>query len=160
MDINKRITQLLQDRGWTPYRLAKESGLSDATVGNIFRRNTVPSMATLTAVCNGFGITLSQFFAEDGLVELTPELQNEVVVYLLIELNQKFFLPGIRKEPAEITWLALFIFRSNHQADPQHRPVDLPTPRALPPTPHAQEYLRQAPQHPARQSSLPGLPGT
>lgn len=59
MDTNKRIKQLLDERGWTPYRLAKESGLSDATVGNIFRRNTVPSMATLTAICKGFGITLS-----------------------------------------------------------------------------------------------------
>ena len=89
MDINKRITQLLQDRGWTPYRLAKESGLSDATVGNIFRRNTVPSMATLTAVCNGFGITLSQFFAEDGLVELTPELQELFDIWVLLTAEEK-----------------------------------------------------------------------
>ena len=89
MDINKRITQLLQDRGWTPYRLAKESGLSDATVGNIFRRNTVSSMATLTAVCNGFGITLSQFFAEDGLVELTPELQELFDIWVLLTAEEK-----------------------------------------------------------------------
>lgn len=89
MDINKRITQLLQDRGWTPYRLAKESGLSDATVGNIFRRNTVPSMATLTAVCNEFGITLSQFFAEDGLVELTPELQELFDIWVLLTAEEK-----------------------------------------------------------------------
>ena len=91
MDINKRITQLLQDRGWTPYRLAKESGLSDATVGNIFRRNTVPSMATLTAVCNGFGITLSQFFAEDGLVELTPELQELFDIWVLLTAEERSF---------------------------------------------------------------------
>ena len=89
MDINKRITQLLQDRGWTPYRLAKESGLSDATVGNIFRRNTVPSLAPLTAVCNGFGITLSQFFAEDGLVELTPELQELFDIWVLLTAEEK-----------------------------------------------------------------------
>lgn len=89
MDTNKRIKQLLDERGWSPYRLAKESGLSDATVGNIFRRNTVPSMATLTAICNGFGITLSQFFAENGLVELTPELQDLFDVWVLLTAEQK-----------------------------------------------------------------------
>lgn len=89
MDTNERIKQLLQDRGWTPYRLAKESGLSDATVGNIFRRNTVPSMATLTAICKGFGITLAQFFAEDGLVELTPELQELFDEWVLLTAEEK-----------------------------------------------------------------------
>ena len=34
MDVNERIKALMQERGWTPYRLAKESGLSDATVGS------------------------------------------------------------------------------------------------------------------------------
>lgn len=89
MDTNKRIKQLLDDRGWSPYRLAKESGLSDATVGNIFRRNTVPSMATLTAICQGFDITLSQFFAENGLVELTPELQELFDDWVLLTAEQK-----------------------------------------------------------------------
>lgn len=73
MDINQRIQQLLQERHWTPYRLAKESGLSDATVGNLFRRNTVPSMATLEAICKGLDISLAQFFSEGDVVELTPE---------------------------------------------------------------------------------------
>ena len=76
MEVNERIRALLAERGWTPYRLAKESGLSDGTVGNIFRRNTVPSMATLEALCSGLGITLAQFFAEDSLVEMTPELKE------------------------------------------------------------------------------------
>ena len=36
MDVNERIRALMEERGWTPYRLAKESGLSEGTVGNIF----------------------------------------------------------------------------------------------------------------------------
>ena len=46
-------------------------------------------MATLTAVCNGFGITLSQFFAEDGLVELTPELQELFDIWVLLTAEEK-----------------------------------------------------------------------
>ena len=72
MDTHERLRQLLQDRGWTEYRLSKECGLAQATIGNIFRRNTVPSIATLEAICAGFGITMSQFFAEGEMVELTP----------------------------------------------------------------------------------------
>lgn len=76
MDATDRIKQLMAERGWTAYRLSKESGLSDATVGNIFRRNMIPSIPTLEAICKGFGITVSQFFAEGDMVEITPELKE------------------------------------------------------------------------------------
>ncbi len=76
MDTLARLQQLLLERGWTEYKLSKECGLAQSTIGNIFRRNTVPSLATLETICKGFGITLSQFFAEGDLVELTPELKE------------------------------------------------------------------------------------
>ena len=76
MDTNERLRKLLKERGWTEYKLSKECGLAQSTIGNIFRRNTVPSVATLETVCRGFGITMSQFFAEGEMVELTPELKE------------------------------------------------------------------------------------
>jgi transcriptional regulator with XRE-family HTH domain len=76
MDTLSRLQQLMAERGWTSYRLAKESGLSESTLANIFKRNTVPSITTLEAICGAFGITLSQFFAENDMVELTPELKE------------------------------------------------------------------------------------
>ena len=75
-DVNQKLRQLLADRGWSEYRLSKESGLSESTIANIFKRNNVPTIATLEAICDGLGITLSQFFAEDEMVELTPELKR------------------------------------------------------------------------------------
>lgn len=71
MDTHERLQQLLKERGWSEYRLAKSCGLSESTIANIFRRNTLPSIATLETICGGFGITLSQFFAEGEMVELT-----------------------------------------------------------------------------------------
>ena len=76
MDTHSRLRQLMAERGWTAYRLAKESGLSESTLANIFKRNTVPSIATLEAVCSAFGISLAQFFADQNMVELTPELKE------------------------------------------------------------------------------------
>lgn len=75
MDTHERLKQLLEERGWTVYRLASKCGLSESTLANIFRRNTLPSIATLEAICDGFDITLSQFFAEGEMVELSPELK-------------------------------------------------------------------------------------
>ncbi len=72
---HERIRQLLEERGWTEYKLSKECGLSAATIGNLVRRHTMPSIPTLETVCKGFGITVSQFFAEDDMIELTPELK-------------------------------------------------------------------------------------
>ena len=36
----------------------------------------MPSIPTLEAICQGYGITLSQFFAEGEMVELTPDLKE------------------------------------------------------------------------------------
>lgn len=76
MDTNERLRKLLDERGWTYYKLSKSSGLSESTVTNIFKRNTVPSVPTLELICKGFGITLSQFFADGDMVELTPDLKQ------------------------------------------------------------------------------------
>lgn len=71
MDTLKRITQLRDERGWSNYRLAKEANISQTTLRNLYNRSTLPSIPTLEAICSGFGISLSQFFAEgDEPVEL------------------------------------------------------------------------------------------
>ena len=78
MDIHARLRELLAEHNWTEYRLSKECGLSESTLANIFRRNTMPSISTLEAICNGFGITLSQFFCESEMVELKELFDNWV----------------------------------------------------------------------------------
>ena len=74
MDAQKRIRELMEERGWTDYRLAKEAGLSHSTVTNMFNRNNAPTLPTLEAVCKAFRITLGQFFSEGNEdCGLTPE---------------------------------------------------------------------------------------
>ena len=76
----ERIRELLTERGWSEYRLVKESGLSQSTISNIFHRNSIPSIPTLEAICRAFGITLSEFFAEGESVFLSPD-QMELLKY-------------------------------------------------------------------------------
>ena len=89
MDVLERLRGLLDERGWTEYRLAKECGLSESTIANIFRRNSVPSITTLESICNGFGITLSQFFADGDMVELTPQAQELFDNWVTLTPEQK-----------------------------------------------------------------------
>lgn len=88
MDIIEKLKEMMTERAWSEYRLAKESSLPQSTIANIFHRNTLPSVPTLKIICDAFGITLSQFFAEDPTVsaaqlevlndwkKLTPEQQT------------------------------------------------------------------------------------
>ena len=105
MNTHDRLRKLMKEREWTEYRLSKECGLSESTLANIFRRNTVPSITTLETICDAFGITLSQFFAEGEMVELTPELkvlfenwvsltpdQKEAVLHMIQALNNKYLV--------------------------------------------------------------------
>lgn len=89
MDTHSRLRQLMAERGWTAYRLPKESGLSESTLANIFKRNTVPSITTLEAICSAFGISLAQFFAESEMVELTPELRTLFENWVSLTAEQK-----------------------------------------------------------------------
>lgn len=89
IDIHERLRKLLDSRGWTEYRLSKECGLAQATIGNIYRRNVLPSLYTLEQICNGFNITLSQFFADGEIVELTPELKELFDAWVTLTPTQK-----------------------------------------------------------------------
>lgn len=73
MDVKARLQQLMDERGWTIYRLAKESNISWSTVRNMFKRNNDPSIYTLECLCRGMGITLPQFFDTENQMGLTEE---------------------------------------------------------------------------------------
>ena len=89
VNIHDKLRALIKARGWSEYRLAKEAGLSESTIANVFRRNTNPSIPTLEAICAGMGITLSQFFAENEMIELSPELKELFDCWASLTIEQK-----------------------------------------------------------------------
>ena len=89
MDAQRRIKQLMEERSWTDYRLAKESNLSHSTVTNMFNRNNAPTLPTLEAVCKAFGITLAQFFTEGNSPELTEEQRLLFAKWSTLKDDQK-----------------------------------------------------------------------
>lgn len=99
MDVNEKLKRMLANRGWTEYKMSKYSGLSESTIGNIFSRNTVPSITTLESICKAFGITLSQFFSEEDteLIELNDELKELFNDWLNLSKEQKLALKQLIK---------------------------------------------------------------
>ncbi|MBQ8620571.1 MAG: helix-turn-helix transcriptional regulator [Clostridia bacterium] len=89
MDVLERLRHLMDERGWTVYRVARESGLSEKTVYNIYSRNTMPSIPTLEAICNAFGITLAQFFADGKLIEMSLDLEEVFENWIVLTPEQK-----------------------------------------------------------------------
>jgi len=76
-DILKRIDQERDARGWTDYTLAVNSDLTQSTISTWRSRNLQPNLASIEKICNGLGITLSQFFSEsDGNEHLNKDQQH------------------------------------------------------------------------------------
>ena len=79
MNIINRIRQLCDARGWTIYRLAKESGITYSTLCTMLHKANDPSIPTLCKICKGFGITLPQFFdSENDGILLSPEQKSHL----------------------------------------------------------------------------------
>ena len=77
--VKERIRALREARGWTCYRLAKESGIPYSTLNTMLNKPGTPSVASLEKLCAGFGITLGQFFAEDGAQALLTDEQRALL---------------------------------------------------------------------------------
>lgn len=76
-DIIKKIISICESRSWTIYRLAKESGITYSTLCTMLHKANTPSISTLIKICNGFGITLSDFFNESEDHVLLTDSQKE-----------------------------------------------------------------------------------
>lgn len=62
-DVLDRIQYFLHLKHWSLYKLAKEADLPYSSLNNIFNRKTLPTIPTLEKICNGLGVSMSDFFA-------------------------------------------------------------------------------------------------
>ena len=79
MDVLKRIEILKKQRGWTDYRLALESGVSQSTLATMKQRNTPPKLEVLEQICDAFELSLSQFFNDDENMEILTKEESKLI---------------------------------------------------------------------------------
>lgn len=88
--ILNHIRELCEKEHWTNYELAKNSGLPQSTVVNLFLRSNQPTFPTLLKICDAFGITLAQFFSNPGSYpELTEEQKELLILWDSLSLKNK-----------------------------------------------------------------------
>ncbi len=79
MDVIAKIEQLRKERGWTVYRLAMESGVTQSTLATMYQRKTPPKFEILQSLCSAFGITLAQFFFEGEEMEIVSAAEKRLL---------------------------------------------------------------------------------
>ena len=82
-DVLQRILDERTRRGWNEYTLAQKSGLTQSTISTWYRRNLQPSVASIEKICDGFGISLSQFCMEYSSGD-TVELDKDQAELLML----------------------------------------------------------------------------
>ena len=89
-DILATINEYREARGWTEYQLSEQSGLTQSTISSWYRKNMMPSVASLEKICRAFGITLSQLFAEgETAVSLTDSQRRLLECWSKLDREQQ-----------------------------------------------------------------------
>lgn len=74
--VKNRIFELCKQRKYTIYKLAMESGVAPSTIKNIlYGKSRNPGIVTLKMLCDGFNITINEFFDTQVFRTMTQELK-------------------------------------------------------------------------------------
>ncbi len=74
--VKNRILSLCEEKRMTINKLATESGVAPSTIKNIlYGKSQNPGIVTLKMLCDGLGITLTDFFDTDVFRNLEQEIK-------------------------------------------------------------------------------------
>lgn len=74
--VRNRLLSLLGERRMSIHKLAMESAVAPSSIKNIlYGKSQNPGIVTLKMLCDGFGITLTQFFDTDEFRALEQEIK-------------------------------------------------------------------------------------
>ena len=74
--VKNRLLQLLGEKNMSIHRLAMESAVPPSSIKNIlYGKSQNPGIVTLKMLCDGFGITLVEFFNTEEFMNLEQEIK-------------------------------------------------------------------------------------
>ena len=79
MEYGKRLKQLREAKEYSIYRLSKDSDISQGHISDLENGKNQPTIETLKKLLTPMGITLSEFFNEDGEVTVLNDREKEIV---------------------------------------------------------------------------------
>lgn len=74
--VKNRLLQLLGEKNMSIHKLAMESAVAPSSIKNIlYGKSQNPGIVTIKMLCDGFGITLTEFFNTEGFARLEQEIR-------------------------------------------------------------------------------------
>ncbi|MBQ7392015.1 MAG: helix-turn-helix transcriptional regulator [Clostridia bacterium] len=74
--VKNRILQLLGEKKMSIHKLAMEAAVPPSSIKNIlYGKSQNPGIVTIKMLCDGFGITLIEFFDTKDFAELEQEIK-------------------------------------------------------------------------------------
>ena len=74
--VKNRILQLLGEKNMSIHKLAIESAIAPSSIKNIlYGKSQNPGIVTLKMLCDGFGISLIEFFNTEEFENLEQEIK-------------------------------------------------------------------------------------
>ena len=74
--VKNRLLQLLEEKHLSIYKLSIESAVPSSTIKNILYGKSInPGIVTIKMLCDGFGITLNDFFNTREFTSLEQEIK-------------------------------------------------------------------------------------
>ena len=74
--VRDRVLQLCEEKNMTINKLATESGVAPSSVKNIlYGKSKNPGIVTIKMLCDGFGISLTEFFYTEAFKGLEQEIK-------------------------------------------------------------------------------------
>lgn len=74
--VKNRILQLLGEKKMSIHKLAMESAVAPSSIKNIlYGKSQNPGIVTIKMLCDGFGITLIEFFDTPEFTNLEQEIK-------------------------------------------------------------------------------------
>lgn len=89
INITERINELMTLKGWTPYELSNQTGISTNAIYDWFKIGATPTLQNIIKICNAMEISLERFFCGDSY-KYTDE-ENKI-------LQDWFSLSDLEKE--------------------------------------------------------------
>lgn len=91
--VSAKITDLCSKSGISKYRLSQRTGISQSALSDITKMKKLPTLITLEKICDAFGITLAQFFTEDGnILDLSEEQKRLLQTWSTLKPEEKNFI--------------------------------------------------------------------
>lgn len=101
--VPERIQKLCRLAKISRYRLSSLTGISQSALSDIVNGKNMPTLSTIEKICNAFGVTISQFFADnDDLPDLSEEQKELLCLWSGLKLEEqaivKTFMESIKSK--------------------------------------------------------------